>query len=189
MELQHVILKIAVADKLPVDPARFIELFHGWIREEALPALLIDVADYRHVPNGPGVVLIGHEADYSMDHAGGVWGLRYNRKKTVVGSNADRLRHAFGQLGAACKLMEEAFAVDGLRFNRDAFELLINDRATAPNTPETLAAVQPEVESFLRDALGQTKVTIQHHADPRSRFGLTVSLGASVDLNALTAKP
>ena len=30
--------------------------------------MLIDVADYRHVPAGPGVLLIGHEANYSLDN-------------------------------------------------------------------------------------------------------------------------
>ena len=54
MDLQHVNVKIYVDGDLAVDPARFIEIFHGWIKEEAFDELLIDVADYRHVPDGPG---------------------------------------------------------------------------------------------------------------------------------------
>ena len=69
MDLQHVNVKFLVEGDLKVDPARFIEVFHQWIRDETLEELLIDVADYRHVPSGPGVMLIALEADYSMDHA------------------------------------------------------------------------------------------------------------------------
>jgi len=31
-----------------------------------VPGLLIDVADYAHVPDGPGVILIGHDVDYGI---------------------------------------------------------------------------------------------------------------------------
>ncbi len=189
MELQHVILKIGVDGKLTVDPAKFIEVFHRWVRDEALPTLLIDVADYRHVPNGPGVMLIGHEADYSMDQAGGKWGLRYNRKAALDGSNADRLREAFGAIGAACKLMENEFAANGLSFCRSSFELFINDRATASNTPDTFAATKPELESFLSSALGHSEFTIEHHPDARSRFGVTVTVAKPFDLSALSVTP
>ena len=43
-------------------------VFHQWIRDSVCPEMLIDVADYRHVPAGPGVMLIGHEANYSLDN-------------------------------------------------------------------------------------------------------------------------
>ena len=46
-----------------------------------LPELLIDVANYAHVPKGPGVVLIGHGSDYFMDEGEGRLGLLYNRKR------------------------------------------------------------------------------------------------------------
>lgn len=190
MELQHVNVKIYLDGEMTVDPARFIDLFHRWIREEPLPTLLIDVADYRHVPNGPGVMLIGHEADYNMDHTNGTWGLRYNRKAPLDGSNVDRFREAFAAAGAACRLIEDEFSAEGLRFSRTAFELLINDRALAPNTSDTLAAVLQEIESFLKDLLGHGEFTVEHlDADERSRFGLSVRLTKPFDLDALSARP
>ncbi len=190
MELQHVNVKIYLDGKLTVDPARFIDLFHRWIREEMLPTLLIDVADYRHVPDGPGVMLIGHEADYNMDHTNGQWGLRYNRKAPLEGSNEDRFREAFAAAGEACRLIENDCSADGLRFSRTAFELFVNDRALAPNTADTLAAVQPEIESFLTNVLGQRGFTVEHlDADPRCRFGVSVHLAQPFDLEALSARP
>ena len=186
MELQHVNVKIFVDGKLPVDPARFIDVFHAWIREKVLDELLIDVADYRLVPAGPGVLLVGHQADYSMDHTDNRWGLRYNRKAPLAGSNEERFRQALGSAANACRLLEEHFADDGpLKFSRQEFELFINDRALAPNTPETFEACKPELESFLTNLLGHSEFSVEHHSDPRSRFGVTVHLTSPIDLKAL----
>ena len=41
-----------------------VTVFHSWIQQQALAGtLLIDVADYLHVPTGPGIVLVAHEAN------------------------------------------------------------------------------------------------------------------------------
>ncbi len=186
MELQHVNVKIYVDGDLNVAPARFIEVFHQWIRDQVLDELLIDVADYRHVPGGPGVMLIGHEADYSMDNTDNRYGLRYNRKAPLDGSNEDRLRQAFRSAANACRLLEAEFATDGpLKFNRHEFELFINDRALAPNTPETMTACKPELEAFLENVFGHRDFTLKHQSDPRTRFGVTVELAKPFDLTAI----
>ncbi len=164
-----------------VDPARFIEVFHRWIPEKVLDGLLIDVADYRHVPSGPAVMLIGFEADYSIDHQGSRWGLRYNRKATQEGSNEDRLRNAFTAAANACRLLEAEFTDGSLRFSRREFEIIINDRVLAPNTADTLAAVQPELESFLKHLFGEGDFTITHDTDPRHRFGVAIQLAEPFD--------
>ena len=49
--LQHVNVKFPSAGS--IDLTQAIPVFHRWIQEQALPGLLIDVADYRHVPEGP----------------------------------------------------------------------------------------------------------------------------------------
>jgi hypothetical protein len=188
MELQHVNVKIFVEGELQVDPARFIEVFHLWIQEKTLEGLLIDVADYRHVPSGPGVMLIGHEADYSMDNSGNRYGLLYNRKSPLEGSNADRFRQALRCAANACCLLENEFEEDGsLIFSRQDFELFVNDRALAPNTDETFEACEPELQSFLETVLGHGKFSFERYSDPRSRFGMTVRVAQPFDLAALLA--
>lgn len=184
MELQHVNVKIFVDGELPIEPARFIEVFHSWIRDSVLSELLVDVADYRHVPDGPGVLLVGHESDYSMDNTGGRWGMRYNRKAPIEGSNEDRFHQALGAAVNACRLLEEQFASEGpLRFSRTGFDLFINDRAFAPNTADTFAACKPELERFLAGALGHNEFTLEHHANPRQRFGVSVKAANPFDLS------
>ena len=186
MELQHVNVKLFVDGKLPVEPARFIEVFHAWIRESVLSELLVDVADYRHVPAGPGVLLVGHESDYSMDNTDDRWGLRYNRKAPLEGNNEDRFRQALGSAVNACRLLEKHFAGEGpLTFSRKEFDLFVNDRAFAPNTADTFAACKPELDSFLTTALGHNNFALAHHADPRQRFGVTVKTAEPFDLSQL----
>jgi len=187
MEFQHVNVKLFIEGELPFDPSRFINTFHEWIQTEAMPELLIDVADYCHVPDGPGVLLVAHEADYSMDHTDGRWGLRYNRKAPIAGSNGVRFRQALSATAGACCQLEKDFANDGpLKFSRTAFEVFINDRALAPNTPETLAAFQSEVRSFL-SGLGHTDFRLESHSDARRRTGAVVTLARALDLNALAS--
>ncbi len=65
----------------PVALEPFIPLFHRFIQQATVPGLLIDVANYIHVPNGPGVVLVGHEVDYGIDAVGGRTGLLTVRKR------------------------------------------------------------------------------------------------------------
>ena len=186
MELQHVNVKIFVAGELPVDPVKFIDVFHRWIQEDKMPELLVDVADYRHVPKGPGVLLICHECDYSMDHTHGRWGMRYNRKAALEGSNADRFKQAVAGAARGCLQMEKEFAANGaLNFSRSELTLFVNDRAFAPNTPETLAAAKPDIESFFRAALGHSDFTLAHDRDPRARFGVTLKSKKDFDLAKL----
>jgi len=180
MELQHVNVKIFVDGELTVDMERFIETFHKWVAEQTMDGeMMIDVADYRHVPSGPGVVMVGLEADYSLDNTGGRRGLRYNRKGPVEGSNADRLRRAFAAAAGACRRLEEEYG--DLKFSRREFELFINDRALAPNTAETFESAKPDLEAFLKESVGND-FTIEHNADLRRLFGATVRLEQPFDL-------
>ncbi len=186
MQLQHVNIKMFVDGSLDVDPGKFINIFHAWIRDSALDGLLIDVADYRHVPAGPGVMLIGLEGDYNLDNTGDRWGLRYNRKAEVEGNNEDRFRQAIQATATACLLLEETLATEGpLKFSRQEFELCINDRAHAPNTSATLSACQPEIKTFVSQLLGHEDFTIDHDPAPRGLFRLTIKSAKPFDLAKL----
>src|SRR5215470_2549285 len=111
----------------------FIPVFHRWIKERLLPELVIDVANYAHVPQGPGVVLIGHGSDYFIDHGEGRMGLLYNRKRMAPAPDA-RLHDAFRRAIHAALLLEKDAALAGkLRFGTKEWLLRINDRLAAPN--------------------------------------------------------
>ena len=77
----HIKVKFFVEAPNAVDLPAFIPLFHRWIQKKTVEGLLIDVADYQHVPEGPGILLMGHEGNYAMDMANGRPGLLYSRKR------------------------------------------------------------------------------------------------------------
>jgi len=180
MELQHVNVKVFVEGELAVDLDRAVEVFHRLVAEQAMDEMMIDVADYRHVPAGPGVVMVGLEADYALDHKDDRWGLRYNRKAPAEGTNQERFRQAFAAAGKTCRLLEAELA--DLKFSRTDFELFINDRALAPHTDETLADFRGEIETFLRDDLGQDGFEIALSDDPRRLVGAIVRLTQPVEV-------
>ncbi len=149
MEFQHVNVKLFVKNAEEVDLEALIPVFHSWIQNQASGELLLDVADYRHVRSGPGVVLIGHQGNYSLDNTGGRLGVRYNRKAALEGTNQDRLVQATQAALAACRRLETEPSLDGrIQFNGREMEVFINDRLLAPNTPETRTAADSEFRTF-----------------------------------------
>ena len=92
MEINRISVKLPVADGSNIEPALLIPLFHRWIQDKAVEGLLLDVADYSHVPDGPGVMLVGHEGDYAIDYMSGKPQLMYQRKRAMTGDLRDRLR-------------------------------------------------------------------------------------------------
>ena len=106
MEIQHINVKLLLREQPALEPERLVPIFHSWIQAQSRDELLIDVADYRHVPDGPGVMLIGHEANYSLDDTDHRRGVRYNRKAPVEGSTHDRLKQAVRAAISACHDLE-----------------------------------------------------------------------------------
>jgi hypothetical protein len=155
IELQHINVKFLLKDAQGLDLDPVIPVFHSWIQQQVADELLLDVADYRHVQAGPGIVLIGHEADYSLDNADNHLGVRYNRKAILEGSNQDRLAQAARSALAACQRLQQDTKLNGkLSFNGQDIEIFINDRLLAPNNAATSEAIRPELEAFAERLFG-----------------------------------
>src|SRR5260370_7897028 len=132
--IHHARGKVAARESAAIDLGDAIPVFHRWIQEHVGPEMLIDVADYRHVPNGPGVMLIGHEANYSLDMNKGRLGLLYSRKQAGGGAQ-ENLEQAYEAAMAACSRLEQEAAFAGkLKFTSDN-ELSITTRLLPP-TPD-----------------------------------------------------
>lgn len=150
--LQVKVLLDAPAD-LDLEPA--IALFHGWIQRDAVEGLLIDVADYRHVHDGPGVVLIGDERDYGLDLGGGRPGVVCIEKRHAkVASLADQLAEAARRARGAARLLVESPAFASCHVRDDELEVRVLDRLQAPAGRTGEAAVLPSVERVAHDLLG-----------------------------------
>lgn len=169
----------------------FIPVFHGWIRERRLDnEVMIDVADYAHVPDGPGVLLVCHEGHYVIEHYSGRWALSYHRKR---GGETDALERRLAvplrRLAAAAQLLEGDPELSGkVRFETEAIELAVRNRLLAPNTPETFVALRPALEAFLGSRLGGGELELEHRDhDPRALFTVRVRVEATASLDDLAA--
>jgi hypothetical protein len=182
MDAQHINVKFFVEEPDKVDLEAFLTVFNNWIQSHATEELLVDVADYRHVFAGPGVILIGHEANYSLDNTGNRLGLLYNRKAQTPGTNQDRLRQAVRSALLAARRLE---GEQPLKFRGQEAQVIINDRLIAPNTPETFAALQPDLKALFDQLYGGAEYALDHKPDPRERFSVTVRAAQPFDVETL----
>ena len=105
IDLQKINVKFYLAEDAVLSPEDAFRIFSQWI-PETKDEVLIDVADYQHVPQGPKTVLVGHEANYTLDNTDGRYGLLYGQKATAQGSNAERLKSAIASALKACRRLE-----------------------------------------------------------------------------------
>ncbi len=175
---ERISVKFFVDDGNAVDQTALIPLFHRWIREHRVPGLPIDVADYKHVPDGPGLMLVGHEGDYAWDGRYNRFGLLYKHKREwPTDSLQERLRLVLERGSQAIALLQEAPELEGIAFQADELEISFPDRLNVPNTAETLAALRQAVTAVLQAYFPDSDVVLTHvHTEPRRPFTLNVSL-------------
>ena len=188
MNAHKLCVKFFLQDPAALHGVAMVPVFQSWIQMQSAEGhLLIDVADYDHVPDGPGTVLVSHEANFATDSIGGRPGLLYQRKQPIDGAAtmAARwtavLRHAL----AAAERLE---AYPGLKFRTEELLVRVADRLLAPNTAETFAAVRPELEEALGGLLGASTFELTHHADPRKMFEVAVRATAAPSVSELLAR-
>jgi hypothetical protein len=161
-----------------------IPVFHRWIKDRVLPELTIDVANYGHVPDGPGVVLIGHGTDYFMDEGEGRLGLLHNRKRSGP-AEGERLSDLARRALYAATLLEKDPALAGkLSFATNELLFRINDRLAAPNTDATFAAVKGELEA-LGKQLFAAPFEMLREGGPKELFTVRFKSPASAPLSTL----
>jgi hypothetical protein len=172
MQLQHINFKLIVRAPEQADLEPVIPVFHSWIEGQVFEELLLDIADYRHVPAGPGVVLIGHQGNYSVDNTDDRLGVRYNRKAAVDGSNQQALRQAMRASLIACQRLESEPRLEGkLGFNGREIEFFVNDRLLAPNNDASRKAFHSDFETFFEKLFRGSEYSLSYTSEPRKLFG------------------
>ncbi|MFQ5676300.1 MAG: hypothetical protein ACE5G1_10415 [bacterium] len=190
MEIQYVNVKLYSETQEVPDFKEFIPIFHHWIQKKAFDELLIDVADYSHVPAGPGIILIGHEANYSVENGPEErFGLLYNTKIVREGTNQDRIHYALQQAAkAAIRLQQDEFRDGRLKFSGQEVRLTINSRQLAPNEDASLIALRNDLQSVFGRYYGASNNALDRVSnDPRERFAVRAKAFVPVELASLLA--
>jgi hypothetical protein len=176
VDLHKVVVKFFAERPAAVPLEEFVPIFHRWIQKHAVEGMLIDVADYGHLPQGPGIGLIAHEADTFIDGMEGPLGLLYSRKTAAAGRLSDRIAAAFkAALGACMKLETEPEFQGRLKFKAGEALFIANDRLNAPNTEEAFQSLRPELAAALAKVFPGNTDLRRSSDDPRSRLTVAIS--------------
>ena len=169
MDLHRLGVKFFAADPASIKLPDFIPVFHGWIQKQNLTGhLLIDVHDYSHVHQGPGILLVAHEGNFSLDTDEGRPGLMYHRKTPTGLAPVEHLAAVMRSGLQACRLLEKDARV---RFTMDELLVLANDRLTAPNDDETFKQLRPILAAALKQVFESTAFELSRkNQDPRERL-------------------
>ena len=184
-------LKLFLQDDSRVEVEDFIPVFHNWIQNQGLDELLIDVVDYRHVHDGPGVMLIAHDAHYAIDMTDGRMGLLYSRRRethptrSAIQSVTERLYSVVQCALQAGLALETEPSLEGrLKFRGDELLLRINDRLVSP-TLEALDDLKAHLQPVLSSLYPQGQVKVGGNGGGDSRMTITISASEDSDVATL----
>ena len=165
--------------------ADFIPVFHRWIQGQVVEDhLLIDVHDYSHVQDGPGVLLVAHEGQFSLNLEDGQPAFFYVRKRPLEGSPEECLRRVFKTTLSAASMLER----EGIAFKDGQFDVLVNDRLNA-STAEDAAQLETVLSDFLGERVEGAEFSVTHSQEPTQRLTLRVeSSDSNADIGWLLAR-
>lgn len=189
MDLYKFGIKFFATDAERIDILKFIPVYHRWIQQKALEDLLIDVADYSHVPGGPGVMLIAHEGNYALDETGHERGVVYYSKQKLAGELPERIALVARKALQAAALMRADAELEGaLKLPGNRVEFFANDRLVAPNTDAAYTEIEPALRTFLDRLYAGARYTATRETDPKERLTVRVQADAEVPLETLLAR-
>lgn len=164
------------------DPEAHIPVFHRWIQQKKLPVALIDVADYAHVTDGPGVLLVSHEYNIYADRFDGRPGLTVQRKARG-GSGAESLVDTCRIALLAARALEGETSLPGSSFAVGSMDVTVNDRLNGPNDDAGWNAVEPDLREAGRRLYGDGAKVERIETEPGARLAARISgNGDSVDV-------
>jgi hypothetical protein len=189
MTAKRIAVKFYAQNPDVVDTHDFVAVFQRWIQEHRVEGLLIDVADYKHVPNGPGVLLIAHEGDYSYTLSEGRAGIQYISKSPVAETLEAAIATVLRLTLEAVVAVEKEASLNGLAFDYGSVRIVLQDRLQFPNNEASFAAAQAAVSALFEQLLGAAvTVTNANAADSREALTLAVRLPEGVTGVALLDK-
>lgn len=162
MELSRFGIKLFATDPAAMQGKNFVPVFHSWIQKQAVGKhQLIDVHDYSHIHHGPGILLVGHEGNFSTEMGEGIPGLVYFRKQPAGDTFEETLRASLKAILEAAALIEAEPGLEGqVRFRRDECLVISNDRLLAPNNLASFEAVKPVLAKIFGAGAGLTPVKV-----------------------------
>ena len=173
-DLERINVKFYLADPNALSAEDTFRIFNNWI-QTITDEVLIDVADYSHVPEGPVTLLVGHEANYSLDNGHAEPGLLYSRKQPAEGALSARIENAISSALKACQRLEtEPSLENNVLFRGGDILIIANDRLNATNDAEGERILRSHLEPVLTRLFGGASFAIKRDPTPELRLNLRI---------------
>tara|TARA_B100001123_G_scaffold424123_1_gene535226 strand:+ start:207 stop:791 length:585 start_codon:yes stop_codon:yes gene_type:complete len=187
MELYKFGIKFYFKPDIELQVRDYIPEFHRWIQNDAVKDhLLIDVVDYSHIPDGPGIMLIAHEGQFSFDMEYGLPGFMYQRRTEIKGGFHQRLTSVFSTTVHAVKRLQENYPDNSMKLITNKFRFYSNDRLAAENSDSQQQFYKESVCTFIQRGFQDTRLKIENFSSTLERLAFDVS--AQQDYNFLTSR-
>lgn len=174
MNIEKISWKLFFKDEAAVNPELAFKVFNKWIPNS--PEIFVDVADYKHVQDGPLTLLYGHYVDYFLDVTDGKLGLAYARKRGPEQSYAQSLQEF---LKACQRFVGDPEVKAELKLDELIF--IANDRGLAPNNDKTQRELMPSIQTAVESVLGEV-ISSSTESDPNRRFSIHFNIETKKNL-------
>ena len=176
MNLHKFGIKLYLNDSGNFDSKEFIPVFHNWIQDKVVSDhILIDVVDYSHIPDGPGVMLIAHEGTFSLDQENQQSGIMYMRKTELEGDFKERFIHVLSNAIQAANRLRDNTINKKIDFIHNSFRFITNDRRVAGNTIANQNLYKDKVQKALTEKYSIYELEYKDISKENERLAFTVN--------------
>ena len=183
MELQKFGVKLFFDANNSYSSKDFIPVFHSWIQDKIVADnLVIDIADYSHIPDGPGIMLIAHEGHFSLDQENLQPGIMYMRKTELEGSFKVRFNKVLSTVIEAAKRLHDNHINKEINFKNNSFRFIANDRLYAENTIENQTLYKNNIRKALNEIYPDSNIEFDDVSNNNERLAFTVKLSENINI-------
>ena len=175
MDLQKFGIKLFFKPNGSYPYRKFIPELHRWIQKDSIPDhMLIDVVDYSHISDGPGIILVAHEGHFSLDQENYKPGILYMRKTDIRGSFEDRFNKVLSTTILVAQLLIKNNIGKGLAISQKSLRFISNDRRLAENIDANQKLYTDKVNKLFLENIPGSKFEFDNYAQGEERLAFDV---------------
>jgi len=183
MNIQKFGVKLFFNTNGSINSKDFIPVFHSWIQDNIFDDhLLIDVADYSHIPDGPGVMIISHEGNFSLDQENQQPGIMYMRKTEIAGSFKERFNTVLSTVIKTANRLRDNNISKQVDFKPNSLRFIANDRLYAENTADNQDLYKQKIQKALYGRYPNSQFEFGDVSDENERLAFTVNFSNDIDI-------
>ena len=176
MELQKFGIKLFFQQNGSYPYRDFIPELHRWIQNDLIPDhILIDVVDYSHIPDGPGIMLVTHEGHFTLDQEDHKPGILYMRKTDISGSFKDRFNRVLSITIQAAQLLSNNNIEKELNVTNNSLRFISNDRRIADNVDANQKLYTDIVNKLLKENFPGSNFEFDNYSKRQDRLAFDVN--------------